>query len=165
MNRNDTFNYSPEYKARTKRQIKRDCWIERLKVYWSYAKEPVFNTRVGEIYEIDFGENIGSEFSGLHLAICLKDTKPTENRMLVVPLSSKYKEFNLEHVIKVPSKVPNQTIEAGIVLGEAQLVSKHRVRKVSTILRESELGDDGIMAVGYYEIPVRDLELFKRIDF
>lgn len=165
MNRNDISYYSQDSKIKTKRQVKQDCWIERLKVYWSYTKEPVFNTRVGEIYEVDFGENVGSEFSGLHLAICLKNTKPTENRMLVVPLSSKYKEFNLEHVIKVPSKVPNQTIEAGVVLGEAQLVSKHRVRRISTILREAEYGDDGIMSVGYYEIPVRDLELFKRIDF
>lgn len=153
------------YNRRNKKEVKQECWIERLRTYWSYTKEPVFNTRVGEIYEIDFGENVGSEFSGLHLAICLKDTKPTENRMLVVPISSKYKEFNLEHVIKVQSKIPGQVIEGGIVLGEAQLVSKHRVSKISKILQEATYGDDGILSVGFYEIPLRDLELFKRIDF
>ena len=150
---------------KTKKQEKQERWLKRLKIYWSYLKEPVFNTRVGEIYEVDFGENIGSEFSGLHLALCLKDTKPTENRMLVVPLSSKYKEFNLEHVIKVSSRIPNEVIEAGVVVGEAQLISKHRVRKVSDILNESVHGDDGIISVGFYEIPLKQLELFKRIDF
>lgn len=149
---------------KSKKQIKQECWLKRLKIYWSYSKEPTFNTRIGEIYEVDFGENIGSEFSGLHLALCLKDTKPTENRMLVVPLSSKYKEFNLEHVIKVSSRIPDETIEAGVVIGEAQLVSKHRIRRVSDILNESEHGDDGIMSVGFYEISSKDLELFKRID-
>ena len=46
--------------------------------------------------------NPGTEFSGRHLAICLRDSVPSQEKMLVVPLTTKFKEYNIaeEDMIK-----------------------------------------------------------------
>ena len=89
MKENDMrFKYSTKYNAR-------QAFLRRLKCYWSAKGFPRFNTYIGEIYEIDFGENAGSEFSGRHLAICLSDTSIAEDRMLVIPITTKYEKYNL----------------------------------------------------------------------
>ena len=72
------FKYSTKYNAR-------QAFLRRLKCYWSAKGFPRFNTYIGEIYEIDFGEN-----AGRHLAICLPDTAIAEDRMLVIPITTKY---------------------------------------------------------------------------
>ena len=83
------FKYSTKYNAR-------QAFLRRLKCYWSAKGFPRFNTYIGEIYEIDFGENAGSEFSGRHLAICLSDTSIAEDRMLVIPITTKYEKYNFQ---------------------------------------------------------------------
>ena len=69
----------------------RNSWLNRLtNYYWKYQSYPRFNTHIGDIIEVDFGENIGTEFSGRHLAICLSETTFSQERVLVIPLSTKY---------------------------------------------------------------------------
>lgn len=117
----------------------RDAWIRRLKMYWNSRTFPGCITRVGEIYEIDFGENVGNEFSGRHLAICLRNSIPSDAKMLVVPLTSKFMEYNIaeEDIVKIERKdgIP---IHAGVALHEARWVSKLRIFRSSRILKESE---------------------------
>ena len=70
------------------KQNAREAYLKRLQIYWNLDRPKRFNTHVGEIYEIDFGENVGDAFSGRHLGICLEDTSPSQTKTLVVPLTT-----------------------------------------------------------------------------
>lgn len=116
----------------------REAWVRRLQIYWNNRSFPRFSARVGEIFEIDFGENVGTEFSGRHLAICLRDSTPSQERMFVVPLTTKYVDYNIldEDLISTTSTL-GTPIAAGVVLNEARWVSKLRIFKISKILNEN----------------------------
>lgn len=122
----------------TSRQNSREAWLRRLQIYWDSPTSPHFITRVGEIYEVDFGMNPGTEFSGRHLAICLRDSVPSQEKMLVIPLTTKFNEYNIaeEDIIETKAKNTNKIIKGGVVLGEAKWVSKFRVFECSKILEE-----------------------------
>ncbi|EDN8735513.1 hypothetical protein GUM07_04060 [Listeria monocytogenes] len=61
---------------------------QRKKKYYYY--------KYGTIVRVDFGVNIGSEFSGLHFAITLNKKDNAENPIItVVPLTSKFKKQRL----------------------------------------------------------------------
>ena len=121
-----------EYKAFDK-EYARSAWLKRQQRYWDSTKGPRFNTHIGEIYEVDFGMNIGDEFSGRHLALCLSDTTHSEERMTVIPLSTKYMEYNLQYEIHVTSYVDDKPIDAGVVLDEPRLISKLRVAQLEIL--------------------------------
>lgn len=117
----------------------REAWLKRLQKYWNSYSCPHFITRTGEIYEVDFGMNVGFEFSGRHLAICLQDTTPSQERMLVVPLTTKMDDYNIsiEDIIETTS-TNGKPIKAGVVLGEAIHISKLRIFRASKILEEPD---------------------------
>ena len=78
--------YIPKYiRARNAKE----AYLKRLRYYWTTKNYRNFNTNIGEIYEVDFGENVGTEFSGRHLAVCLNDTTAFEDRVLVIPITTK----------------------------------------------------------------------------
>lgn len=117
----------------------REAWIRRLQKYWNAHSFPQFISRVGEIYEVDFGMNVGLEFSGRHLAICLENTTPSQGRMLVIPLTTKMEDYNISEkdIISITS-LNNKIIKGGVVLGEATYISKLRIFRSSRILEEPE---------------------------
>lgn len=120
------------------KQDAREAYLKRLQIYWSLERPKRFNTHVGEIYEIDFGENVGDEFSGRHLGICLEDTSPSQTKTLVVPLTTKYAEYNIheEDIIRTTALFDQRPIIAGVALGEARWISKLRIFPRSVILNE-----------------------------
>lgn len=143
---------------------KRKKWLEKLQFLWKVTKTCKFNANIGEIYEVDFGENVGDEFSGLHLAICLKESKLTEETMLVVPLTTKYRQLNIREIIDVPSRVRGQRIKAGVCLGNAMYVSKRRVNISSIILKEKDCPGNGYqVAVGYMRLTAEQIEKYRRL--
>ena len=140
----------------------REAWLRRLQVYWDSPTAPHFITRVGEIYEVDFGMNPGTEFSGRHLAICLRDSVPSQEKMLVVPLTTKFKEYNIadEDMIETIS-LNGKNIKAGVVLGEATWVSKFRVFECSKILEENP--DTSKLVKGFIEISRTNLQRWSTL--
>lgn len=140
---------------------RKEAFLRRLQHYWTLKTFPRLCTHVGDIYEVDFGENVGSEFSGRHLAICLSETGVHQDRVLVIPLTTKFKEYNLEHVIKTKS-YNNKIIHAGVMLNEVRLVSKCRLFSKSLILEEHI--DDGVWAIGKVSISKALLKIFKEIN-
>lgn len=140
----------------------REAYLRRLEMYWRNKSGLKFNTYVGEIYEVDFGENVGSEFSGRHLAICLSDTKITEDRILVIPLSTKYEQYNLTDIVECCSFVDNKPIKGGVVLNEVRFISKMRVFKTSNILEESK--NDTKIAVGKINLTKDQVKKFRTIN-
>ena len=136
----------------------REAWLRRLQIYWESPTAPHFITRVGEIYEVDFGMNPGTEFSGRHLAICLRDSIPSQEKMLVVPITSKFNEYNIakEDIIETQAINTDKIIKGGVVLGEAKWVSKFRVFECSKILEEHP--DTSKLVKGFIEISKLDLK-------
>lgn len=122
-----------------RKQDSREAWLRRLKMYWNTASFPRFTARLGEIFEVDFGENVGTEFSGRHLAICLKDSLPSDERILVIPLTTKYLEYNIadDDIVEVTS-LNGTSIKAGASLHEARWISKLRIFRASKILEEPD---------------------------
>ncbi len=123
-----------------KRENSIEAWFRRLKIYLNTPTSPRFITRVGEIYEVDFGMNPGTEFSGRHLAICLRNSVPSQEKMLVIPLTTKFKAYNISKEDIISVKASNNTskrIKAGVVLGEATWISKRRIFTCSKILNEN----------------------------
>ena len=143
-----------------KKKASRDAFLRRLDYYWKSKNFPRLCTHVGEIYEVDFGENVGSEFSGRHLAICLSETTIHQDRLMVIPLTTKYKKYNLRHIVKVKS-YNNKLIDAGVMLNEAKLVSKIRLFQTSLIL--DEFDDDGIYAVAKIKLTKQQLKEFREV--
>lgn len=141
----------------------KEAWIRRLNLYWNSTYHPQFITRVGEIYEIDFGENPGTEFSGRHLGVCLSDTPPSQEKMLVIPLTTKFKQYNIskEDIIETKALHVSQKIVAGIVLGEAKWISKHRIFKISKILQEPETIKNPVK--GYIEVSKCNLKKWRTL--
>lgn len=119
------------------KKAKRDAWLDQQQKYWNTHSYPQLFTRVGEIYEINFGMNIGLEFSGMHLAICLEDTNPSQELMTVIPLTTRYEDYNIlpEDIVETTS-TSGKLIKAGVSLGDVKRVSKHRISRASTILDE-----------------------------
>lgn len=142
----------------------KEAWLRRLNRYWT-ARTPRFNTRIGEIYEIDFGENIGAEFSGRHLAICLSNTSPSEESMIVIPITSRYLDYNISTSDLIETQSVNGiTIKGGVVLGAARYVSKIRVFKKSLILKEDlDFNTETGVVKGYVEVSSKKLERWKRL--
>ena len=140
----------------------REAWLRRLQVYWDSPTSPHFITRVGEIYEVDFGMNPGTEFSGRHLAICLRDSVPSQEKMLVVPLTTKFKEYNIadEYMIDTVS-LNGKNIKAGVVLGEAKWISKFRIFEYSKILNEHT--DASKLVKGFIEVSKQELKRWSTL--
>lgn len=116
----------------------REAFLNRLNIYWTIKTPHRFLTRVGEIYEVDFGENVGDEFSGRHLGICLENTSASQSKTLIVPLTTKYAEYNIheDDIIRTEAIYNGRPIVAGVVLGEARWISKLRIFPRSVILDE-----------------------------
>ena len=136
----------------------REAWLRRLQIYWDSPTSPHFITRVGEIYEVDFGMNPGTEFSGWHLALCLRDSVPSQEKMLVIPLTTKFNEYNIaaEDIIETKAINNNRVIKGGVVLGEAKWVSKFRIFECSKILDEHP--DTSRIVKGSIKITKSDLK-------
>lgn len=142
----------------------REAWLRRVQSYWNVVTFPKFNTRVGEIYEVDFGENVGTEFSGRHLAICLLDTMPNQERTMVVPLTTKYEEYNIDprNIVQTVSD-SGVEIKAGVVLGEARWISKIRIFRNSLILGEDALNPLNRIVKGRVRVSRFQLSLWSRL--
>lgn len=132
-------------------ELSRGCWIKRIQDIWKANYNCKFQCRTGEIYEVEFGENIGDEFSGLHFAMVLQNSSPSNSKVLVVPISSRIDEYNIQFTIDVESYVGDNRITGGFVIGEAKWISKQRITKYSKIFKENE--NDNVRAVGYYKAP------------
>lgn len=139
-----------------------EAWLRRLQIYWNTPTAPHFITRVGEIYEVDFGMNPGTEFSGRHLAICLRDSMPSQEKMLVIPLTTKFIEYNIAEEDMIETISTNgKEIKAGAVVGEATWISKIRIFECSKILEEHP--DTTTLVKGFIEVSKNNLKRWSTL--
>ena len=60
-----------------------DYEVFLLRIHWKYKIEQ------GEVYEVDFGRNIGSELNERHYAVVLHNSEEDAQNIVVVPLTTK----------------------------------------------------------------------------
>lgn len=92
-NKNKKFDYLPFWKHKESKLLLRELTHPRT-FYKKYKR--------GTIIKVDFGVNIGSEFSQIHYAIVLNKKDNRKNKILnVIPLTSKDKDstYNIGQII------------------------------------------------------------------
>ncbi len=71
-----------------KYELKKVQWIGRLFNYWNNNKLKIkIDIKQWQIFEVDFGINVGAEFSGRHYGVCIN--KPTINNPLIIVIPIK----------------------------------------------------------------------------
>ena len=121
------------------KQAAREMWVKSLQFHWDNPMVPRLYTRVGEIYEVEFGENIGDEFSGTHFAICLADTMPAQNTVLVIPITTKWETYNGDELDRIYVKTTDGfEIFGGVARFSPMWISKKRIHRKSCIMGEEE---------------------------
>ena len=107
--------------------------LEYLRIAREY--ELRYDLKRGEIYEIDFGLNVNSEFSNRHYGVVLVDSKPNNPLCLVCPLKTNHTGGHIR-----------SDVDIGIVEGLANNVSTlaiiNQIRTIDKfrILRRSRIG-------------------------
>lgn len=69
-------------------------WVKRQYGYtnYLYANSLRYKLKRGEVYEVDFGRNVGSELNERHYAVVLHDSNELSQNVLVCPLTTKHSE-------------------------------------------------------------------------
>lgn len=71
-------------------------WVRRLINYWEFNTLIKIEMCPFEIYEFDFGDNVGCEFSGRHYGVVLNYSNEENPLVCVAPLKT-YKEKKWNH--------------------------------------------------------------------
>lgn len=66
-------------------------WFKRSLEYETFLLENTLRYQInqGEVYEIDFGRNVGSELNERHYAVVIHHSDPEAQNIVVVPLTTK----------------------------------------------------------------------------
>ncbi|HKM02698.1 MAG TPA: type II toxin-antitoxin system PemK/MazF family toxin [Bacilli bacterium] len=78
-------------------------WIKRLHGYTTflYANTLRYKLKHGEVYEIDFGRNVGSELNERHYAVVLHDSNELSQNVIVCPLTTKFSDGGENALINI----------------------------------------------------------------
>lgn len=78
-------------------------WFKRQLGYttYLYQNELYYTLKQGEVYEVDFGRNVGSELNERHYAVVLHDSNDTSQNVLVCPLTTKTSEGGENALINI----------------------------------------------------------------
>lgn len=88
------FNISKQEKAQIASFQSLMEWIKRLHGYstFLYANTLRYRLKRGEVFEIDFGRNVGSELNDRHYAVVLHNSSELSQNVLVCPLTTKFSD-------------------------------------------------------------------------
>lgn len=77
-------------------------WFKRSIDYTTFLDENTlqYTIRRGEVYEVDFGRNIGSELNERHYAVVIHNSDPDAQNIVVVPLTTK-KHFSYAEAVEI----------------------------------------------------------------
>ena len=127
-------NFKKVHKSGKQKFKKLDDWLEKeSNIFCNEIKQKNYKYprySYGQIIKVNFGINIGTEFSHTHFAIVLNtdDTEHTDN-LTVLPLTSKpgYKRVKLGNLIKnISSLVKYQNTTYGVI-PQITTISKSRI--------------------------------------
>lgn len=125
--------YSINYLNWVKEEVDKNLYLFESKYNEKKKDQELYRKERGQVYWINFGINIGSEFQGYHYAVVLNEGKYTA---IVVPLSSekdevqKWKEVD-DLIIPIGEITGfEQTKPCFAMINQIQVVSKKRLDRV-----------------------------------
>lgn len=83
-------------------------WFRRFLAYEQYLTKNTlrYELKQGEVYEVDFGRNVGCEINERHYAVVLHDANELTQNVLVCPLSTKVQDSS-EHILVNIGRLPD----------------------------------------------------------
>lgn len=127
---NDVFKKNNEEYARYNYIESAFTWQKRSLGYFDYLYTNTlrYQLKRGEVYEIDFGCNVGSELNERHYAVVLHDSNETSQNILVCPLTTKRTDGGdnaLINIGRLPNVVTNDDSYAK--LSQIRTIDKVRI--------------------------------------
>ncbi len=122
------------------KEVKKVQWVARLLNYWTMKKYTLsVDIKAWEIFEIDFGMNVGHEFSGRHYGVVIHDSPYYNPLITVIPIKTAKKEINLNSDVLLNKIEGIRSSKKSIaVINQIQTVDKLRIFNVDSInFRES----------------------------
>lgn len=126
-------NYSMNYLSWVKEEVDKNLYLFESKYNKNKTDQELYRKQRGQVYWINFGVNIGSEFQGYHYAVVINEGKYTA---IVVPLSSEKEEVQIwkekdELIIPIGEiEGFEKTKPCFAMINQIQAVSKKRLDRI-----------------------------------
>lgn len=119
----------PELEREVKRHKLFISWMEAMVGFFKKELDPrpMLDYRRGQVIWVDFGFNVGYEFGGDHPAVVLVDAHPYNQKVLVLPLTSKQPSKQFMHHVHV-GKIPGLKQDHWASVYEIRSIDKLRTR-------------------------------------
>ncbi len=125
-------------------------WMKRLYGYatFLYANTLKYRLKRGEVYEVDFGRNVGSELNERHYAVIMNDSTEDSQNVLVCPLTTKYSEGG-DHALVNIGRLPGIVTVSDSFAKISQLRTIDKVRiYIRPVINNEYNGQDYRKKVG-----------------
>lgn len=124
-------------------------WFKRLYGYNSflYTNTLKYRLKVGEVYEIDFGRNVGSELNDRHYAVVLHESSELSQNVLVCPLTTKFIDGGENALINI-GRLPDIVTVSDSYAKISQIRSVDKVRIYIRPIINQEYNDNNYRKVG-----------------
>ena len=117
-------------------EVKRVQWLGRLLNYWSLKQHYLtyLNVHAWEIFEIDYGMNVGHEFGGRHYGVVLYDSFYNNPIITVIPIKTAKGKLNPHSDVFLGKIEGIQSLSSSIaVVNQIQSIDKLRIFNVDSI--------------------------------
>ena len=144
------YNISRQEKARIASSQAIADWVKRLYGYTNYLYTNTlrYTLKRGEVYEVDFGRNVGSELNERHYAVVLHDSSELSQNVLVCPLTTKYSDGGDNALINI-GKLPDiVTVDESFAkISQIRTIDKVRIY-IRPVINHEYNGDNYQRKVG-----------------
>lgn len=144
------YNISRQEKARIASSQAIADWVKRLYGYTNYLYTNTLRYKLkrGEVYEVDFGRNVGSELNERHYAVVLHDSSDLSQNVLVCPLTTKYSDGGDNALINI-GKLPDiVTVDESFAkISQIRTIDKVRIY-IRPVINHEYNGDNYQRKVG-----------------
>lgn len=144
------YNISRQEKARIASSQAIADWVKRLYGYTNYLYTNTLRYKLkrGEVYEVDFGRNVGSELNERHYAVVLHDSSELSQNVLVCPLTTKYSDGGDNALINI-GKLPDiVTVDESFAkISQIRTIDKVRIY-IRPVINHEYNGDNYQRKVG-----------------
>lgn len=126
-------NYSMNYLSWVKEEVDKNLYLFESKYNKNKTDQELYRKQRGQVYWINFGVNIGSEFQGYHYAVVINEGKYTA---IVAPLSSEKEEVQIwkekDELIIPIGEIDGfeKTKPCFAMINQIQAVSKKRLDRI-----------------------------------
>ena len=118
-----------------KDEVKKVQWIGRLVNYWNLKQYKVrLDVCAWQIFEIDYGMNVGHEFSGRHYGVAIHDSPFYNPIITVIPIKTSRGKLNPNSDVYLGKIEGIQSLKNSIaVINQIHSIDKIRIFNIDSI--------------------------------